>query len=99
MFSCYTFPVGAQPDNKSWSGFQMVSEQGVKDNYLLLFRELHNAEPVKKITLKFLSGKTVRLINLRTNTIEIKKAGGKGELNFAIKTPADFLFLKYEVMH
>lgn len=98
IFACYTFPVGAQPDNKSWSGFQMVSEQGLKDNYLLIFREIHNAEPTKQIALKFLSGKTIRITDLLTNTTSTKRVGANGEVGFALKNPADFLFLKYEVV-
>ncbi len=98
LFTAYTFPVGNLPDNKSWSGFQMLSEDGLKNNYLLLFREMHNNESAKKLSLKFLSGKTIRATNLRTNATSTKKVSADGTVDFSIKNPADFLFLKYEVV-
>ncbi|SDD05342.1 alpha-galactosidase [Niabella drilacis] len=97
IFTAYTFPVGDQPDNRTWSGFQMVSESGIKDNYLLLFREIHNKEPVKKIKLKFLAGKTIRVTDVKTGAVTTKKADKEGGLSFTISRPADFLFLKYDV--
>lgn len=98
IFTDYTFPVGDMPDNASWSGFQMISEDGIKDNYLLLFRELHNGESVKKIRLKFLAGKTIKVTNLQTGVSMMKKADAEGDVSFLIAKPADFLFLKYEVV-
>ena len=98
MFTAYTFPIGEQPDNESWSGFQMVSETGLKNNYLLLFRELHNKEPVKKIQLKYLAGKTIKITDLRTGEKLIKTADANGYFNFSISHAADFLWLKYEVV-
>ncbi|SMO69589.1 alpha-amylase family protein [Solitalea koreensis] len=98
IFTAYTFPVGDKPDNESWSGFQMVSENGVKDNYLLLFRELHNNEPIKKIRLKFLAGKSIAITNLQTGAVMIKNADSNGDISFTVKKPADFLFLKYNVI-
>lgn len=97
IFTAYTFPVGDLPDNETWSGFQMVSEDGVNNNYLLLFRELHNKEAVKKIQLKFLAGKTIKITNVKTGVTETKKVDKNGALTFTISKPADFLFLKYDV--
>lgn len=98
IFTSYTFPVGDKPDNEGWSGFQMISEQGALNNYLLLFRELHNDEQVKKVALKFMSGKTIKITNLQTGEVTLKKADAKGNISFFIKSPADFLFLKYDVI-
>ncbi|MBX2925118.1 MAG: hypothetical protein KF746_23155 [Chitinophagaceae bacterium] len=97
IFTTYTFPVGDLPDNATWSGFQMISENGVNNNYLLLFRELHNKEVVKKIQLKFLAGKTIKITNVKTGVTETKKVDKNGALPFTISNPADFLFLKYDV--
>ncbi|MBS0027699.1 alpha-galactosidase [Chitinophaga sp. 22321] len=98
MFTAYTFPIGHQPDNESWSGFQMVSEEGLKDNYLLLFREINNQEAMRKVKLKFLAGKMIKVSNLKTGQIFIRKVGNAGLCEFSIKHPADFLLLKYEVI-
>jgi len=98
IFTAYTFPVGEQPNNATWSGFQMVSENGLNNNYLLLFRELHNKETEKKIQLKFLAGKTIRITNVKTGEIETKRVDKNGMLAFTIARPADFLFLKYDIV-
>ncbi len=89
---------GEQPNNATWSGFQMVSENGLNNNYLLLFRELHNKETEKKIQLKFLAGKTIRITNVKTGEIETKRVDKNGMLAFTIARPADFLFLKYDIV-
>lgn len=98
MFTSYTFPIGDKPDNGGWSGFQMVSEHLKKDNYLLLFREMHNGEPVKKVALKFLSGKSIKITNVQTGEQMLKKVDANGNVSFSIKRAADFLFLKYDVV-
>ncbi|WP_126246183.1 alpha-amylase family protein [Chitinophaga rhizosphaerae] len=98
FFTAYTFPIGQQPDNNSWSGFQMVSEEGVKDNYLLLFREMNNKEATKRIQLKFIAGKTIKVMNLRTGENFRKKVDSEGGIEFIITNPADFLMLKYELV-
>jgi len=98
IFMAYTFPIGEKPDNANWSGFQMVSENGLKDDYLLLFREIHNKEIIKKIGLKFLSGKTIKITNLQTGVVTTKKVNDNGEVSFTMRNPASILFLKYEVV-
>jgi hypothetical protein len=98
IFQCYSFPIGDKPDNKSWSGFQMVSEAGQKNNYLLLFRELHNNESVKKLNLKFLAGKTIKITNVETNAVITQKVDHEGNIDFKIMNPAGYLFLQYEVV-
>ena len=98
IFSAYAFPVGDKPDNKSWAGFQMVSEGGAKDNFLLLFRELHSNESARNIRLKFLAGKKIKIANLQTGNTEVKKVEANGNLSLRIEKPADILFLTYEVL-
>lgn len=98
IFQCYSFPIGDKPDNKSWSGFQMVSENGQKNNYLLLFRELHNLEPIKKLNLKFLAGKTIKITNVETKEVTTQKVDDAGQVDFKIHDPAGYLFVKYDVI-
>jgi hypothetical protein len=97
MFNCYTFPVGDIPSNDSWTGFQMAAENQDK-GYLLLFRELHNAEPQKQITLKYLAGKTISITNLETGEAIRQKIPANGTAAFSLKNPASYLFLKYDVL-
>lgn len=97
IFNSYTFPIGDKPNNKSWTGFQMLNENDKKNNYLLLFRELHNGEPKKTIQLKFLQGKTITFTNVETGKKFVKKASSEGKIEFSMDKPAGYLFLQYSV--
>lgn len=98
IFNCYTFPIGDKPDNQSWSGFQMINENEKSNNYILLFRELHNNQTQKRVQLKLLAGKKIRLTNIETGESWIKKTGADGKTNFTIKEPGSYLFLQYTVV-
>lgn len=95
MFNCYTFPIGDKPDNQSWSGFQMVNEDGQSSNYILLFRELHNMQKQKSIQLKMLAGKKIKIRNIETGKSRIQKVPISGEIDFTISENAGYLFLQY----
>jgi hypothetical protein len=97
IFKCYTFPIGDKPDNQSWSGFQMLNEDDGSNNYILLFRELHNIQNKKSIQLKLLSGKTIKITNIETGKSSIKKVPADGKIMFFITLPGNYLFLKYTV--
>jgi hypothetical protein len=97
MFKCYAFPVGDVPSNDSWSGFQMVNEQADK-GYLLLFRELHNKEIEKEISLKFLTNKKIRITNLEDGKVSQQKVNVNGGVVFSLPNPASYLFLQYELL-
>lgn len=98
VFTSTTYPIGQLPDNASWTGFQMVSTKR-DGGFLLLFRELHNGKISKNVDLKFLAGKTLRITNLETKRLQIVKVSTAGSATFTIQQPADYLFLKYEVIH
>jgi hypothetical protein len=97
IFKCYTFPIGDKPDNQSWSGFQMMNEDSGGRNYILLFRELHNAESRKSVQLKFLAGKTIRISDLESGMSKLQKVSASGITDFEIKDPGNYLFLQYSV--
>ena len=97
MFKCYTFPVGDIPSNDSWSGFQLVDEKMGK-GYILLFREIHNNEVQKEISLKFMGNKTIRLTNLETGAVTQQKVNQDGTATFSLKEPATYLYLQYSVV-
>ncbi len=98
IFSCYTFPIGDLPDNQSWCGFQMINQDNPDYNYLLIFRELHNLETEKDMKLKMLSGKTIRIENIETGESSIETVADDGYVKFKIKSQADYLFLRYEIV-
>ena len=89
------FPIGEEPDNKSWSGFQFYNSDE-KSGYITIFRELNNKENKKDVRLKFAAGKKIRLINLQTGKILNAKVSKEGNVTFRIDVPASFRFYKYE---
>lgn len=98
MFECYTFPIGDMPSNGSWSGFQMADESQ-REGFILLFREMHNAEAERSVRLKFLAGRRVRISDLRNGQSSEQQADDEGNMTFTINDPADFLFLRYKVVN
>jgi len=97
MYAGYVFPIGDQPDNKSWTGFQNYNPE-TNSGYLTIFRELNNKQPSKDISLQFLKGKEIKLLNLITNESKVVKLDGN-KISFSINQPAGFQFLKYEILN
>jgi len=96
MYSGYVFPIGNEPDNKSWTGFQNYNPE-TNSGYLTIFRELHNNDTSKDIALKFIEDKEIKLTNLLTDEMRVIKLGGSN-INFSISHPASFQFFKYEII-
>ncbi|MCF6360344.1 MAG: alpha-galactosidase [Cyclobacteriaceae bacterium] len=97
MYAGYVFPIGDEPDNKSWTGFQNFNPE-TNSGYFTIFRELNNNEPEKWIAMKFIKNKKVKITNLETGKSTTEIIGETGELKFEIVQPAGFLFLKYETL-
>jgi hypothetical protein len=97
LFTSTTYPIGDIPDNASWSGFQMVSTANPDSGHLLIFRELHNEEPRKSMRLKFLAGRTVTVVDLRSGKTSELRVTDDGYANFPIEQPADYSLLKYSI--
>ena len=76
----------------------MINEDKGKGNYILLFRELHNNESSKLVKLKFVAGKTIRISDIETGTGRLEKVPESGIVEFALKDPGNFLFLRYVVV-
>ncbi len=97
IFTGYVFPVGNEPTNASWTGFQSYHPE--KDfGYLTLFRELNNGENEKTIRLRFLQNQKVRITNLQTGIQKIIQTGNNGELKFKIEQAASYRFLRYDIL-
>jgi hypothetical protein len=98
IFTGFVFPIGNEPDNKSWTGFQSVNQNLTTTGYLTIFRELNNTETNAKLKLRFLkSGQKIELTNIQTKKKVIKIVDENDEISFFIQNPADFLFLKWRV--
>ena len=97
IFQSYVFPIGDEPNNASWTGFQICDPD--KDyGYLMIFRELHNDEQAKKLSLSFVQNKQLKITDLEREVVTVRSTGNEGELDFSIADPADYLFLKYEII-
>jgi len=95
MYKCFVFPIGEEPDNKSWTGFQFYNSDK-KSGYITIFRELNNKENKKDIRLKFLAGKEIKLTNLQTGKVLNAQVSKEGNITFKINKPASFRFYKFE---
>ncbi len=55
IFESYVFPIGNEPDNESWTGFQIYHPEK-KTGYLMIFRELHNTGKDQQNEIKIYEG-------------------------------------------
>ena len=97
IFESYVFPIGTEPNNASWTGFQVYHPEE-NSGYLMVFRELHNPEKNGKIKLRFIQNKKIRIIDLENNSVQTTQCKN-GVLNLVIDRPAGYRFLKYEIMN
>jgi len=96
MYQGYVFPIGDEPDNKSWSGFQNVNpERNV--GFITLFRQIENKEATRTIKLKFVQGQKLEFADLMNGDMKSIVAGPNGEVEFSIDQPAGFGFYSYNV--
>lgn len=94
----YVFPIGHEPNNASWTGFQIGDPEN-KTGYLMIFRELHNMENTKEISLKFLRDKKIKITDLEKPADEKEiVVQANGAITFAIPKAAGYKFLKYQVL-
>lgn len=94
MFGGTVYPIGAQPNNASWTGFQCHLE-GEGAGYLTVFREIENANERRAMRLNYLAGKAVTLTDLLSCASRVVEVGADGAVEFSIEKPADFRFLRY----
>lgn len=96
IYAGYVFPIGDEPDNRSWTGFQNHNPES-ESGYLTIFRELHNKEKEKKIDLKFLKNKKILLQNVLTGEKKIITQA-ESSLSFSAEHPASFQFYRYNIL-
>lgn len=95
IYNSFAFPVGDEPNNKTWSGIQYI-KPGSKTGYLYLFRELLNTQQSKEIRLEKLAGKTIEFKELLTGKSWVGSANKDGSMTLAIPEPATFMFIQYK---
>jgi hypothetical protein len=93
IFDNYVLPIGQEPNNASWTGFQMYNPNS-DEGYLMLFRELNNEHSKWTYNLEFAEDCTIELEDILTG--EKKEVLLKdGNIEIEITQPAGYKFLKY----
>jgi hypothetical protein len=100
MFAAFVFPIGDEPDNKSWSGFQWFNPDKPSEGYLLIFRERLNTEAINKIAVRFIApGTKLTCENLLTGAKTEQTLDADRKAQFQINRAGDILFLKIKLSH
>ncbi|GAA3612861.1 hypothetical protein Q4Q39_03990 [Flavivirga amylovorans] len=98
IFNSFVFPIGDEPNNASWTGFQIANKEN-NIGYLMIFRELHNIEEKKIMKLKFLDSKKIKIKDLeRSGSKEILMNVENGNIELNIPKSADYRFFRYEIL-
>jgi len=97
MYEKYVYPIGDEPNNAGWTGFQWISSDQ-SEGYLMVFREVNNIETERSINLRFLSGQAVKLTNLMTGSEEELQVNDHGMIDLKIVRKADYRFFHFEII-
>ena len=89
------YPIGSQPNNHSWTGFQCRCA-GERRGYLLVFRELHNACARHSVRLYGLPPGRIRLTDLLDGSRRDVMLREHGRIPLRIPQAPGFLFLGYD---
>jgi hypothetical protein len=92
----FVFPIGEEPSDASWSGFQCILANE-REGYLTLFREIDNQEKSCDIELDLPAGKQLVLHDLEATEKQTLSLNRNGSVSFTISDPGDFRFYRYEV--
>jgi len=96
MFDGFVFPIGDEPNDASWTGFQN-HDPNTGCGFLLVFRELHNPDARVELRLHFAGGRELELEDLVTGAREIRRAAADGRVAFEMARAPGFRFLRYRL--
>ncbi len=97
IYRGYVFPIGDEPDNQSWTGFQN-HDPSSGSGYLTIFRERLNREESSDFNLEFVRNTNLRITNLVTAEPSTHWIGPRGELELKVAEAPGFLFLRYDAL-
>lgn len=97
IFERFEFPIGSEPNNASWTGFQFYHPDKTT-GYLMIFRELNNENSRHQMELRFLNNMRLNITDLETGKSRTAKVVNN-KISFSISKPAGYKFLKYEVLN
>lgn len=97
IFHSDVYPVGEEPTNHSWSGFQ-AWDVSKNQGYVTIFRERLNKETNKEIPLNYMEkGMHIKITDLLNEETQEIVAGDGGAVKFVLNNPGQYLFAKLEV--
>ena len=94
MAEGYTFPIGEEPCDRSWTGFQQFNPHK-NEGYFLLFREVNAPDKEKELPVFFLNNTHIKLKDIMNGQEEVTKADN-GKIKFRIPKSPGYKWLKYE---
>jgi hypothetical protein len=97
FFDSFVFPIGNEPDNKSWTGFQIHNPK-TDSGYLLVFRELHNLDTHQELNLYFMKDKKYQLTDLISKEAVANVQVSNSKIKIGLFKPASFKLMKYKTM-
>ena len=97
IFSGYVFPIGDEPNDGSWTGFQSYLP-AKNAGHLMVFREAGNAQAEGSLRLKCLTGKKIQLTDLIAEKQRTVELGTEAKVTFELPKAPDFGFFRYEVV-
>jgi alpha-galactosidase len=93
IFAGDIFPIGKEPDGKSWTGFQSYN-MNTGHGFVVVYREL-NAPETGILSLKYIKDSAIELQFLNSSDEDIQKAKNSTDINILIPIPGDFRLLRY----
>ncbi len=92
----YIFPIGDEPCDRAWSGFQSCNPDS-DIGYLSLFREVYNEQKSMSIHMHFLKDIWIEIEDLMSGDASMIKIDSKGQADYEISNPGEFRLMKYVV--
>ncbi len=99
IWDSYVFPIGDEPDNMSYTGFQTYQKES-REGHFLIFRELNNKKNSHAMKIRFCKeGDVILLRDLFHHTEEKIRLKEDLSITFEMDAPASYRFYEYEVLN
>lgn len=95
MARCVVYPIGNEPDDRQWTGFQ-AHDPTDDSGYLLIFREMNCPHRNSVIALPITDTKPRRLHRLGGANSGQVNVQDDGKVAVTLDAPGQFLFLRYQ---
>lgn len=97
IYAGYVYPIGDEPNNATWTGFQSHQPNG-GEGYVLAFRELDNGASAHQMPVRFLDGQRIRLENLLDGSTDTLTLDTPATLALTIANAPGFGLYHYRIV-